>query len=389
MPTMNIAFDAQLLLENKKTGVPLYQVRIVTRMQELYGDFFYQFNLFTRGYGKEEIETMRQLFGKPNTKIHECKWISFRFFKYVAPLIPYAAIFGKKADITHFFDFFLPFGVTGKKIVTVHDMTYKAYPETLPFMIKLLLNWKLGSSCKRADKIVTVSEFSKAEIIKYFHIEPDKIVVVPSAVDNKWYFPVSDTESIIRCKNKYAIPGEYYLYVGTIEPRKNIEGLIDAYYRLKQKRPEVPKLVIAGKKGWLYDAVFKKVEALHIKNDVLFLGYIANEDISPVICGALAFVYPSLYEGFGLPPLEAMACGVPVLTSNRASLPEVVGDAAITVDPLHIDEMAAAMERLFTDKKLREELSRKGLEQAKKFSWETAASKTIKLYEELLSGGVV
>jgi glycosyltransferase involved in cell wall biosynthesis len=385
---MNIAFDAQLLLENKKTGVPLYQLRIVTRMQELYPDFTYQFNLFTRGYDKGAIKNLSQLLNKPNTKIHECNWISFRVFKYLAPIIPYSLIFGKKTELVHFFDFFLPFGIKGKKIVTVHDMTYKVYPKTLPFMIKLLLNWKLRSSCKRADKIITVSEFSKTEIIRHFHIDPKKIVVVPNAVDNKWYFPVNDKEAIIQCKNKYVITGEYYLYLGTIEPRKNIEGLIDAYYRLKQKFSGAPKLVIAGKKGWLYDVVFKKVETLNIKKEVLFLGYIADEDMAPLMSGALAFVYPSLYEGFGVPPLEAMACGVPVLTSNRASLPEVVGDAAITVDPLNIDEIAVALERLFTDKKLREELSLRGLERAKKFSWETAASKTIKLYEDLLSGSV-
>jgi glycosyltransferase involved in cell wall biosynthesis len=384
---MNIAFDAQLLLENKKTGVPLYQVRIVNRMRELYGDCACQFNLFTKGYGKDAIENLRRwLLDKPNTKIRECTWISFRIFKYAVPLIPYSAIFGKGAELTHFFDFFLPFWVSGKKVVTVHDMTYKAHPETLPLVIKLLLNWKLRSSCKRADKIVTVSEFSKAEIIKYFHIEPHKIVVIPNGVEANCFFQVTDQDLIAQSKKKHHITGEYFLYLGTLEPRKNIGGLIDAYHRLKQGRSDIPQLVIAGKKGWLYESIFKKVEALGLERDVLFLGYVADEDTASLMSGALAFVYPSLYEGFGLPPLEAMACGVPVLTSNRASLPEVVGDAAITVDPLNIDEMAAALERLCTDKKLRKELSLRGLEQAKKFSWETAVLKTMKLYEDLLSG---
>jgi glycosyltransferase involved in cell wall biosynthesis len=307
----------------------------------------------------------------------------YSIYEHFFNTIPYHFFFPEQADITHFYNNVIPCGVRGKKVVTIHDLTYKAHPETMDPALKTFMDKNLTISLGRADKIVTVSEFSKGEIIKYFAVDPSRIVVIPNAVNTDNYFPITDKKILAQCKEKYSTGGEYFLYLGTLEPRKNIGCLIEAYHVLKQKIPDTPRLLLGGKKGWLYEPIFKKVKTLGLEKDVLFLGYVPDEDVAPLMCGAVAFVFPSLYEGFGVPPLEAMACGVPVLTSNCSSLPEVAGDAALLVDPLQVEDIAAGLERLLTDKSLRAELSGKGLERAKQFTWKRAASLTLEMYQGL------
>ena len=174
---------------------------------------------------------------------------------------------------------------------------------------------------------------------------------------------------------------DYLLYVGTLQPRKNLVRAIEAFGLLK--RDSTLKFVIAGKKGWLYDEIFEKVKELNLENEVIFTGYVPDEDLPELYKNAKAFIFVSLYEGFGLPVLEAMSYGIPVLTSNTSSLPEVAGDAALLVDPENTEEIAKGMERLLTDEKLRQQLISKGKEQIKKFSWEKAAKETLQVLEEV------
>jgi glycosyltransferase involved in cell wall biosynthesis len=182
-------------------------------------------------------------------------------------------------------------------------------------------------------------------------------------------------------KQKYHLPDRFILFVGTLEPRKNIIRLLEAYARIKDKLPH--KLVIAGTKGWLYQPIFEAVKRLSLRNNVIFLGYVDDGNLPALYNLADLFVYPSIYEGFGLPVLEAMACGIPVITSNVSSLPEVAGDAAVLVDPYNVKELAGAMKHVLTNASLRKQVINKGFQQAKNFSWKKCARETLKVYEEV------
>jgi glycosyltransferase involved in cell wall biosynthesis len=243
----------------------------------------------------------------------------------------------------------------------------------------------MNRSCNRADTIITISQFSKSEIVKYLAVPKEKIVVMPCGVDFEFFRPDYSTEEIQTIKDKYSINSDYILYLGTLEPRKNIEKLIDAYQLLKSRNNDIPKLVIAGRKGWQYNSIFQKVNEYRLINDIIFTGYLSEQDTPVLMKGAHAFVFPSIYEGFGMPPLEAMACGTPVITSNVASLPEVVGDAALLVNPFSVESIAEAIGKIIQDECLRTSLSQKGLIHASSFSWDRSAKIVLDVYNNLLS----
>jgi glycosyltransferase involved in cell wall biosynthesis len=194
--------------------------------------------------------------------------------------------------------------------------------------------------------------------------------------------PRSPDEGESVCR-KYGLPKEYLLYVGTIQPRKNLETLIEAFYRLKKSASIDDKLVIVGRKGWLYEKLFARIKELHLESEIIFTGFVPDEELPFIYDRARVFLYLSLFEGFGLPPLEAMACGVPVITSNTTSLPEVVGDAGITVSPTDIDGVSAAIMRIISDPVLAAHLREAGRARAALFSWETAARETLAVYTQV------
>ena len=246
-----------------------------------------------------------------------------------------------------------------------------------------MLDLGLVKSMRRADRIVTDSEFSKSEIIRYYPEFADKIRVVPCGVDTQKFHPETNAQKIAQVREKYEIRGDYFLYLGTLEPRKNLERLIDAYAAFAKNHEAPAKLVLAGGKGWLYDGIFGKVKALGLEQQVIFTQYIDSADLCALMSGALAFTFPSLYEGFGMPPLEAMACGTPVLVSDAASLPEVTGDSAVIVKADSTASITDGLERLFTDADLRRRLSAEGLARAAMFSWERSAQLLYEVYAEL------
>jgi len=250
------------------------------------------------------------------------------------------------------------------------------------------LNIIMERTCRRADMIVTVSEYSKKEIIKYLKINPQKIQVIPCGVDLERYTGTCEEKDIVQARQTYKIPEEYFLYVGTLEPRKNIERLIEAYAQLVKCLEEAPALVIGGKKGWMYDQIFLLVKEYGIESRVFFTGYLDDAAVPLLMKGAVAFLFPSLYEGFGMPPLEAMACGVPVISSNAASLPEVVGDAGILIDPYNVKELSEAMERVLKDGEMRNMMRRKGLLQVQNYTWEKSAEKLKNLYHKMAEEAV-
>ncbi|HAU30906.1 MAG TPA: glycosyltransferase family 1 protein [Desulfotomaculum sp.] len=267
-----------------------------------------------------------------------------------------------------------------KYILTVHDITVFIVPKEHPVYRILFGKLLFPRTLKTADKIITDSNSTKKDLINYFNIPEEKIKVIFLGVDEK--FKPLDKEEINEVKQRYNLNFPFILYVGTLEPRKNIPTLIKAFYKLKKKNIE-HKLVITGKKGWKYKKIFETIDKLNLQKNVTFTGYVSDEDLPALYNTADLFVYPSLYEGFGFPPLEAMACGTPVITSNTSSLPEVVGDAGIMVNPYDVDGLADAMHEVLTNDGLREDMIKKGLERAKMFSWEKCARETLRVYEEV------
>lgn len=379
---MKITFDAVPIIADKITGIGWCEVGQTQAIARLFPNDKYEYSFFTSGKSSH-IEKARS-FAKDNITLNYSDFSGYLYRAVSTFLpVPYSFFFGKNSDVTHFFNYIVPPFVHGKKVVTVHDMVYKAFPETVRGRTRLMLETGLKKSMKRADIIVTDSEFSKREIIKYFPEHSGKIRVVPCGVDCKRFRPCANPETIAEVKKSLDIDGEYFLYVGTIEPRKNLVRLIRAYKVFTKHIKNPPKLVLAGAKGWLCDDIYALVRKLGIDNQVIFTKYVPSEDMTPLICGAMAFVFPSLYEGFGMPPLEAMACGVPVLTSGEASLPEVVGDCAVICDAYSVKSIAKGLYRLYKNPDLRKELSRRGHERAGLFTWENSAKKLHAIYREL------
>jgi glycosyltransferase involved in cell wall biosynthesis len=269
--------------------------------------------------------------------------------------------------------------IKSKKIVTVYDLVPFIYPKLHPNQTLWSYRLFFKKILNKSDMIITISQNSKKDLMRLFKINENKIKVIQLAVSEE--FRILDDEQKKSAKQNNPL-GKFILFVGTLEPRKNIPGLLRAFYQLKKKGFE-HKLVIVGKKGWKYEDIFRTIKKLNLKKEVIFLGYVPQEEIINLYNAADLFVFPSLYEGFGLPPLEAMACGCPVVVSNTSSMPEVCGNAALYVNPYNVPEIAQAMERVLTDTKLKKDMIKKGLKQAKKFSWEKNARETLEVYEEL------
>jgi glycosyltransferase involved in cell wall biosynthesis len=235
---------------------------------------------------------------------------------------------------------------------------------------------------KNASLIIAISENTKSDIVKYLHIPEDKIRTIYCGVGDE-FRRIEDVQYLKSRLKGIGIDYPYILYLGTLEPRKNLERLIEAFIQLKKGKRINEKLVVSGLKGWGYQSIFDRVASSSIEKEVIFAGFVPNEFLPFLYNGASAFVYPSLYEGFGLPVLEAMACGVPVVTSNVSSLPEVAGDAAVLINPYSVDELADGIWRILSDEDLRNSCITKGIERAKSFTWERCAMETLKAFNEV------
>jgi len=267
-------------------------------------------------------------------------------------------------------------------VVTIHDLGYLYFPRAHRPLDRLYLDLSTRFNARAAAHLIADSIATKRDLAECYGVDAAKITVAYPGYDATAFRPVRDETAIEVVKARYGIASEYILFVGTIQPRKNLVRLIEAFANLQTCKLANLQLVIAGKRGWLYEGIFQRVEKLGLEGQVVFMGYVAEQDLPALFSGAKLFAFPSLYEGFGLPILEAMACGTPVVCSNASSLPEVAGDAAILVDPLDVEELAAAMERVLRDKELQAEMIERGFEQAKRFSWEKCAQETLAVLEE-------
>jgi glycosyltransferase involved in cell wall biosynthesis len=279
-------------------------------------------------------------------------------------------------DILHAPDFALP-PTHAPALLTIHDLTFLVQPECFEPAMRRYMGQVVPRSLRRASLVLVDSEASRADLMRLLKVPPERATVVYPGVDERFApLPGSITEPV---RQRLRLPAEFLLFVGTLEPRKNLVRLIEALHRL----PDAPPLVIAGRKGWLYQAIFDTVERLHMHERVYFLKFVDDADLPALYNSASVFVYPSLYEGFGLPVAEALACGTPVVTANVASLPEVAGDAALLVNPLDTDAIAESITQALT--RARDSQPSVPVE-APRFSWEASAYRLLDCYRAVGSG---
>lgn len=293
----------------------------------------------------------------------------------------YVDLFTGPLDLFHSPDFVLPPLRRGRTIVTVHDLSFLRYPQCAARGLVSYLTSVVPRSLQRADLILADSAWTRQDIVDLLHIPASKIHVVPAGVGPE-YQPITDPAQRSAVRERYGLPQRFVLHVGTLEPRKNLGRLLEALHGLRAADPDL-KLVLVGGKGWLYEEIFAAIERLRLADSVVFPGYVAEADLPVVYNLAKVLAYPTLYEGFGLPPLEAMACGTPVVCSNASSVPEVAGDAALLIDPLDTSALAATLQRVLSDEALRADLRWRGLAQARLFSWEAAAQRLLAAYTSL------
>jgi len=411
---MTIGVDLRVLNRGTRTGVEEYTINLLSRLLRL--DRNIQFKLFYNGYKKVRFDY--DWGSLPNVKLYEFKipnrllFASSKYFKMpkIDRLLGGVDIF----FAPHFLN--SPVSKKCKKVITFHDLCFEYLPDISSWRRKIWQKWLMDipGEAAKADKIISVSESTRQDLIDLYAVRPEKITVIYSGIGEEFKIlgnvAVNHLPAAARCltdnttrgiaasslngfdsrrceeaiRKKYSLPKRFILYLGTIEPRKNIIGLIKAFELLKEKgENENLYLVIAGTKGWLYKDIFKTAQNSKYASQIIFTGVIAPSDKVCLYNLASLFVYPSFFEGFGFPPLEAMACGVPVITSFSTSLPEVVGDAALMVDPYNISEISWAMAEILNNSALAEHLIKKGLEQAKKFSWDKCAKETLALIKSV------
>lgn len=291
-----------------------------------------------------------------------------------------AELWRQRLDMLHSPDFIPPaFGV-GRRVITVHDLNFLHFPQ---FLTKEALRYYAGQidrAVATADHILADSHQTRTDLINLLGVAPEKVTTVHLAADEQ-FRPIRDLTSLRR----HALTAGYLLFVGTLEPRKNIPTLLTAYRALLDQRAIDVPLVLVGRRGWLADGIFEALQALHLRDRVRVLEDVSEQEhLIQLYNGAAMLIIPSYYEGFGLPALEAMACGTPVIASNRGSLPEIVADAGVLVNPEDPDDLAAAIKRLLVDEQLRSELVRAGAAQAARFSWADTAQQTWRVYQKVL-----
>lgn len=295
--------------------------------------------------------------------------------------IPLAA-YRHSLDLLHM-TYILPPVCPVPTVVTIHDISFEVYPETFSHRDRLVLSWGVPFSARRAVRVIAVSDHTKRELVHRYAIPDEKIRVIHEAAA-PLFQPVKDPARLEAVRRKYSMAPPYLLSVGNLQPRKNLATLLEAYGVAKAEGRISHQLVIVGGQGWQGARVLEQVKAQGLEGEVVLTGYVPTEDLPSLYSGADLFVYPSLYEGFGLPPLEAMACGTPVVASNAASLPEVLGDSAWLVDPHDVRELASTILRILGDSALARRFSGLGLAHARRFSWDRTASQTVEVYREAL-----
>jgi len=379
---MKIGIDVRCLAEGRRTGVEEYTLNILRHLFAI--DQKNDYVLFLNSFREPET-SLNWIEKYPNVTLKR-----FRFPNKLLNLFFWYFGWPKIDKMLGGVDiFFMPniifFGLSkkAKLISTIHDLSFERYPEFFSFKRRL---WHVFVNpkkiCRRADKIIAVSESTKNDLISLYKINPEKVHVIYNGLAEKFRVIDRNDEKLIKIKEKYQLPYKFILYFGTIEPRKNVISVLKAFERLKKSGSEEAKkfkLVIAGSDGWSSEEAYSLIKNSQWKEEIILINNVQEEDKEYFYNLASVFVYPSFFEGFGFPPLEAMACGVPVIASNNSSIAEIVGEAGILIDPAKPQEIFQALQEILSDKDLREKLAQKGLQKAKEFQWKTGAQELLKL----------
>ena len=341
----------------------------------------YTYELARRLTGQEDLQFTGNVYGQwgkappmpelpvPIREFRGFPYGVYRRLWHVAP-IPYRWMFPQRAALTAFFDYIVPPRIDGAVLTTVHDLTYLRCPETMKRQNLRRISRDIAYSLERSSRIITISRFSRQELVELLGVPEENIEIVPPAPCNPAGAAPMDT-----VRTRYRIRRPFLLYVGTIEPRKNLTTLLKAFQRLRRESGLAHQLVLAGGLGWGGGEICRLAEAAGLLEDVVVTGYLSTAERNALYQNAEAFAFPSLYEGFGIPPLEAMAHGCPVVCSSAASLPEVVGDAARLVDPVDESGMAEGLWQVLTDQAYRSRLIEEGYKQSNVYSWSASAEK--------------
>ena len=362
---MKIAVNTRFLLPDKLEGIGWFTHEIVRRLVAWHPDWQFVF-LFDRPFDAQFLygPNVSGIVVPPPAR-HPVLW--YLWFEWTLPV----ALRRCGADVFFSPDGFCSLSSAAKTLMVTHDLAHLHFPAEIPFAARHYYHYFVPRYLRHADSVVTVSEFTKADMIAQYGIAEDKISVSCNGCRDG--FVPLPAEKKVLVREKYSSGQPYFLYIGAVHPRKNIHRLIQAFDRFKQATGAPVKLLIGGRFTWQTGAIRSAWEAAAHKEDIIFMGYVPETELPELTASALALTYVSLFEGFGVPLLEAMHCETPVLTSNVSSLPEVAGDAALKVDPEDIGQTAEAMKRLYEDEKLRETLVKAGRQQRVRYSWDGAA----------------
>lgn len=377
---MNIGIDIRTL-SFRRGGISQYTYSLLKTVLRIDSDNTY--SLFNYNKSPYEWDTFRGNAQEIILRFPQrgpCK----TFWENV--LAPMAA---RKYDIDLWFspDFYIPRYLRTKSVITICDLIFEKFHDIRTNKLASALSKKVGFSIRRAIQIIAISSFTRSQILERYSVSPDKVKVIPLAADERFH-KIDDSSSLRRVLRRYGIDFDYILYVGEISERKNIVRLVRAYDGLKAKdKLGQRKLVLVGKRTADTERIVSEVKRLHLESHILFTGYVPDEDLPFLYNGASVFVFPSLYEGFGIPPLEAMRCQVPVAASTATSIPEVVGNGALLFDPYNVEDIADKLDQVLNQKADIDGLLQAGLKQAEQFSWEDSARKTIALLESVAQGG--
>jgi glycosyltransferase involved in cell wall biosynthesis len=371
--SVRIGLDATPLL-GPRTGVGYYTSRLLAAM--LAADPEWRYLL----YSNRSLEPLEPALARA-TPVYSR--LSGRRMVWMQCLLP-PVIRSSRAQLCHFPNAMAPLWQQQPFVLTIHDASLFLYAHTHPLARLVSIRLILPLLARRAAAIITVSHHARNDLLRILHLPPEKVHVIYEAAPEE-FRPVNDPAILNGVRQKYGLPPQFLLYVGTLEPRKNLRRLLRALHEIR-RRGYPHKLVMVGPPGWHLHHFYEEIERLSLQDRVSFTGYVPAADLPALYSLASLFVFPSLYEGFGLPPLEAMACGAPVLASNRTSLPEICGDAAHLVDPEDEAALVNAMLSLLSDDERRRELSRRGPVRARLFSWKQAAQETMTVYCRVLNG---
>jgi glycosyltransferase involved in cell wall biosynthesis len=373
---MHIAINAHLLAHTRsfrRAGVSHYIEQVLVHLGAC--DRQNRYTIYTtRGLDAAAIGLPANFQVRPSRLPTINPRVRIPWEQFLAPLL----VRRIGADVFHGTLNVVPLACPIPSVVTIHDLAFIRFPQTFRAYNRTYLDFATRLTARRAARILTVSEHTRREVIGLLGVPPERVVVTPNAA--RAHFRPPPIGAIDQLRARHGLPERFLLYVGTLEPRKNLTTLLEAFAEVARRTDAT--LLIGGGKGWLYTPIFERLAALGLRDRVRFVGYIDEEELPLWYAAATVFVFPSIYEGFGMPPLEAMACGTPVVTSNTSSLPEVVGDAGIMVDPHDAAALAAALTQLLNDADLRADLRTRGLQRAARFTWSTTAERTLRAYED-------